>query len=72
MSGLTETEVMPHCTSLVVSSGYTEGACPQIDEVTLLRLVMLTALYRDHRTASSRSSNTSASLGLSLSTPSVS
>ena len=57
MSGLIETEVIPHSTSFSVSSGYTEGACPQIEEVTPILFDTLIALSRAISTASFRSSN---------------
>ncbi len=42
ISGVTETDVMPHPTSFRVSSGYTEGPCPQMDTVAPLAAQVLT------------------------------
>ncbi|MBA7705759.1 hypothetical protein ES703_114597 [subsurface metagenome] len=72
ISGLTETEVMPQATSFWVSSGYTEGACPLMDEVTPMLFDTLMALSRATSTASSRSSKVWASLALSRSMPRIS
>mgnify|MGYP003710686545 FL=1 len=71
LSGLTETDVIPHLTNLSVRSGKNDGACPHIDDVIPCLLAAVITLSKAHNTEGSLSSKDSSSFSLSLSTPSV-
>src|SRR3989344_814546 len=72
MSGLTDTLVAPHFTNNLVNSGYKDGACPQIEQVTVRFLQVVTIISKAFSTPGSNTSYISATFSLSRSTPSIS
>jgi PAS domain S-box-containing protein len=68
-SGVTEMESMPRSTSQAANSGYTDGAWPQIEQGMPARWASLMMASIAASTAPSRSSNVSAMISLSRSTP---